>query len=115
VNLCVTRSVISFGKSSPTYHHNGFDQDWLQNQVLHNLILYNPAVCNLAVKNLVWWQKNSGLLASGQEGIVYLAGDCMRSLVASCIDEPMRKQRVSWLQFNSSGCNASNLAHLCNL
>ncbi len=46
MNLYVTRSVISFGKSSPTYHHNGFGQDWLQNQVLHNLILYNPAVCN---------------------------------------------------------------------
>ncbi len=104
MNLYVTRSVISFGKSSPTYHHNGFGQDLLQNQVLHNFILYNPAVCNFAMKILVWWQKNSGLLASGQEGIVYLAGDCMQSLVASCIDEPMRKQGVSWLQFQWMQC-----------
>jgi hypothetical protein len=47
------------------------------------------------MKILVWWQKDSGLLASGQEGIVYLAGDCMQSLVVSCIDEPIRKQAVS--------------------
>jgi ribosomal RNA-processing protein 12 len=40
----------------------------------------------------------AGLLASEQEGIVYSAGDCMRSLVASCIDEPMIKQGVSQLQ-----------------
>lgn len=42
--------------------------------------------------------KFAGLLASEQEGIVYSAGDCMRSLVASCIDEPMIKQGVSQLQ-----------------
>ncbi|KAJ7533387.1 hypothetical protein O6H91_13G046200 [Diphasiastrum complanatum] len=69
-------------------------------QMLHHV---DPAVC--ASKLPAIFHAVSGLLASGQDGIVFGAAECLRSLVTNCIDDGMISQGLSQLEAQGTICN----------